>query len=232
MPGDLQRLDFESGDRLAEALADAVSVNLQAGIRLRGTGVIAVSGGSTPVRFFSALSTRNIDWAKVVVTLVDERWVSSDSDRSNAKLVKENLLKGAAAAARFVGLWGGGDRPDAAAIDRVNGHLSDLASPFDAVILGMGNDGHTASFFPGGDTLDKALSARGPAIALNAAGAGEPRITLTLPFLLNTRALYLHIEGAEKAATLEKALSDGPIIDMPVRAVLRQSTTPVHIYFA
>ena len=230
--GKLQRRDFTSADLLAESLADAVAANLAAGIALRGAGVLAVSGGSTPKRFFSALSRRKLDWARVAVTLVDERWVSPDSDRSNARLVMDTLLVNDAAAARFVALWGGTDKPTAEAIDRVNGHLNDLASPFDAVILGMGNDGHTASFFPGGDTLAKALTARGPAISLNAAGAGEPRITLTLPVLLNTRALYLHIEGAEKAATLDRALASGPIEDMPVRAVLRQTKTPVEIYFA
>lgn len=228
----LDRHDFPSPDALAEALADAVAANLAAGITLRGAGVLAVSGGSTPKRFFKALSTRKLDWAKVAVTLVDERWVSPKSDRSNARLVTENLLVNEAKSARFVALWGGTETPTAEAIDRVNGHLSDLASPFDAVILGMGNDGHTASFFPGGDTLDKALTAHGPAISLNAAGAVEPRMTLTLPVLLNTRALYLHMEGAEKAATLAKALADGAIEDMPVRAVLRQDKTPVHIYFA
>ena len=226
----IKRHEFASADALAEALADAVAANLANGIRTRGMGVLAVSGGSTPKRFFKALSTRKLDWKNVIVTLVDERWVDSSSDRSNAKLVCDNLLQNEAQCAAFVSLWSGGDRPDEEAVNRTNATLKNLASPFDAVILGMGNDGHTASFFPGGDTLHEALTSKGPAIALNAQGAGEPRVTLTLPVVLCTRALYLHIEGAEKAATLEAALGDGPIEDMPIRAVLRQAHTPVLVY--
>jgi len=226
----IKRHEFASAEALAEALADAVAANLANGIRTRGMGVLAVSGGSTPKRFFKALSKRKLDWKNVIVTLVDERWVDSSSDRSNARLVFDNLLQNEARCAAFVSLWSGGDRPDSEAVKRTNATLKNLASPFDAVILGMGNDGHTASFFPGGDTLHEALTSKGPAIALNAQGAGEPRITLTLPVVLSTRALYLHIEGAEKAATLEAALGDGPIEDMPIRAVLRQAHTPVLVY--
>jgi 6-phosphogluconolactonase len=131
-----------------------------------------------------------------------------------------------------VPLWSGGDVPTDATVQKTNDRLSKLPQPFDAVILGMGNDGHTASFFPGGDTLGTALTSKGPALPLKAPGAGEPRITLTLPVLLNTRSLYLHIEGPEKAATLEQAIGPGPVEAMPVRAVLRQTNTPVHIYFA
>ena len=99
--------------------------------------------------------------------------------------------------------------------------LAELPEPFDAVVLGMGSDGHTASFFPGGDTLAEALTADGPALAIRAPGAGEPRITFTLPRLLRTDGLYLHIEGEEKADVLDTALGDGPVEDMPIRAVLR-----------
>ena len=171
------------------------------------------------------------DWAKVLVTLVDERWVDETSDRSNAALVRANLLKGPATAARFVPLYAGGDTPDDARLAETNARLADLPDLFDVVVLGMGNDGHTASFFPGGDTLDAALTAPGPALALNAPGAGEPRVTLTLKRLLKTRALYIHVEGAEKARTLERAAGDGPIAEMPVRAVLRQDETPVTVYW-
>ena len=96
----------------------------------------------------------------------------------------------------------------------------------------MGNDGHTASFFPGADNLKEALLAAGPAIAIRAPGAGEPRITQVLRRLLDTEALYLHIEGEEKAATLQRALGEGPVEDMPIRAVLRQQIKPLEIYWA
>ena len=226
----VKRHEFDSAEALAEGLADSVACDLIRGIKTRGMGVLAVSGGSTPKRFFKALSKRKLDWKNVIITLVDERWVASSSERSNAKLVHDNLLVNEAQDAVFVSLWSGGERPDADAVKRTNAALKGLASPFDAVILGMGNDGHTASFFPGGDTLHEALTSKGPAIALNAQGAGEPRVTLTLPVLLCTRSLYLHIEGPEKAATLEAALGDGPVEEMPIRAVLRQAHTPILVY--
>ena len=225
------RRTFGDKDELALALADAVAANLNAGIASRGGAAIAVSGGSTPARFFRALSQRtDVDWAKVTVTLVDERWVDDSSDRSNARLVKANLLQGPAAAAAFVPLWQGGTEPDAAGIARANTAIAAIPV-LDAVILGMGNDGHTASFFPGGDTLAEALTGDGPVLSIRAPGAGEPRVTLTLRRLLAAEALYLHIEGNEKAEVLDKALGDGDVADMPVRAVLRQDLRPVTVFW-
>ena len=96
----------------------------------------------------------------------------------------------------------------------------------------MGNDGHTASFFPGGDNLAAALTGEGPAIAIRAPGAGEPRVTLVLRRLLEANGLYLHIEGEEKLATLERAASEGPIEDMPIRSILNQSQTPLTIFWS
>lgn len=228
----LVRRDQTSREDLAESFAGRVASDLAAGIATRGTALIAVSGGATPALFFSALSRHaELDWQKITVTLVDERWVDESSDRSNAALVKHHLLQGPAAGARFVPLYSGGETPDADHVAQTNARLSSLPDMFDAVVLGMGGDGHTASFFPGGDTLDRALSDPGPALALSASSAGEPRITLTLPRLLKTRALYVHIEGAEKARTLERALGEGAVADMPIRAVLRQTQTPVIVYW-
>lgn len=225
----LARRDFRDKQQLAEALADAAAANLRAGASSRGAASLAVSGGSTPARFFKALSARtDVPWDKVIVTLVDERWVDETSDRSNGRLVKANLLEGPAAAATFVPLYQGGGEPDAAAASSAQ---RSVPQPFDAVILGMGNDGHTASFFPGGDNLAGALTAEGPVVAIRAPGAGEPRVTLTLKRLLATRALYLHIEGEEKVATLKQAEAEGPVEDMPVRAILRQTQTPLTIYW-
>lgn len=228
----IERNVFSTKDKLAQALADAVAENLNAGLDERGEASLAVSGGSTPKRFFEVLGARDdIDWAGVTVTLVDERWVDESSDRSNARLVKENLLTGSAAAAKFVPLYAGTEEPDAAGIAQANGAVAQVPVPFDAVILGMGNDGHTASFFPGGDALQEALNAEGPVVAIRAPGAGEPRVTFTLPRLLQTRVLYLHIEGEEKAQVLDKALETGPVETMPVRAVLSQSHIPVSLYW-
>ncbi|MCS6757950.1 MAG: 6-phosphogluconolactonase [Candidatus Devosia euplotis] len=226
-----ERRSFADKPTLAMELAEAVADRIRTAIAERGQAAIAVSGGSTPAHFFLSLGkTKDIDWSKVIVTLVDERWVDETSERSNALLVNERMLQGPAAVARFFPLYSGGDEPDAAAVARTNALLAGLPDQFAAVVLGMGNDGHTASFFPGGDTLDQVLTAKGPVLAIRAPGAGEPRITFTLPRLLRADGLYLHIEGEEKAAVLETALGDGPIADMPIRAVL-QSGNAVNVYW-
>jgi len=227
----IDRRSFADKPTLARELAEAVADRIRAAIAARGAAAIAVSGGSTPARFFQALGkTRDIAWDKVVVTLVDERWVDETHDRSNALLVNEKLLQGPAAVARFFPLYAGGAAPTLEAVARTNALMAELPKPFAAVVLGMGNDGHTASFFPGGDTLEAALTDPGPALAINAPGAGEPRITFTLPRLLETESLFLHIEGADKAATLDEALAEGPVAAMPVRAVLR-SGAPISVYW-
>lgn len=227
----IERRSFADKLTLAKELAEAVAEHIRTAIAERGEAVIAVSGGSTPNRFFQALGkTKDIDWTKVIVTLVDERWVGETDERSNALLVNERMLQGPAAVARFLPLYSGGDEPTPEAVAKTNAALAQLPRPFAAVVLGMGSDGHTASFFPEGDTLAEALSAAGPALAIHAPGAGEARITLTLPYLLNTDGLYLHIEGEEKAGVLDTALSEGPTEDMPIRAVLRSGQT-VTVYW-
>jgi 6-phosphogluconolactonase len=223
------RRTFADKQQLAEALADAVAADLKAGAAARGVASIAVSGGTTPVGFFRALARRNdVPWDKVVVTLVDERWVDENTDRSNARLVRANLLQGRAAMAMFVPLYQGGDTPDVAKAAQA---VASVPEPLDVALLGMGSDGHTASFFPGGDNLEAALTGEGPVVAIAAPGAGEKRVTVTLGRLLAAKALYLQIEGEEKAKTLERAEAEGPIEDMPVRAVLRQTQRPVTIYW-
>lgn len=227
------RHSYATKDELATALAEAVAQNLKDGIAARGSAVLAVSGGSTPARFFARLGKdRSVEWDKVFVTLVDERWVPETSNRSNAGLVNEKMLQGPAATAHFVPLFSGGDEPDSAALARTADEVRKLPAPFDAIVLGMGNDGHTASFFPGGDNLAAAITEPGPVVSMQAPDAGEPRVTLTLPRLLDTAALYLHIEGEEKAAVLERALGDGPVEELPIRAVLRQDRTPLTIYWS
>ena len=223
---------FATKPELAAALSKMVAATLSASVAERGTASLAVSGGSTPALFFRTLSARDdVPWDKVAITLVDERWVDDSSDRSNAKLVKTNLWHGPAASATFVPLYSGGPEPDRHGLAATATAFAAVPTPLDVVILGMGNDGHTASFFPGGDNLSAALSAEGPVVAMHAAGAGEARVTLTLPVLLRARTLILHIEGEEKVRTLRKAEAEGPIEAMPIRAVLRQTQTPLTVFW-
>jgi 6-phosphogluconolactonase len=209
---------FENRNDLAEGLAREVAAQLSAAISRQDFAILAVSGGTTPRLFFDNLSRAEISWDKVVVTLVDERDVPETSERSNARLVRQALLKNRAEVAAFVALH---DNP-----------YADEIGNFDVCILGMGNDGHTASFFPHGDTLAKAIdpvTSKG-VMAISAPGAGEPRLTFTLSKLLASRHILLHIEGAEKARVLQDAMAGHDPMHMPVRAVLNAGK-PLQIYW-
>ena len=214
-------------------LAEHIAEQLRQGLSERGRAVLAVSGGSTPKELFARLSQEKLDWSRVQVTLVDERWVDIDDERSNARMVKAALLQNEAAAAHFVPLYTGDATPeDGLAI--ANERIDALDLPFDAVVLGMGDDGHTASFFPGGDNLHEALDLGGThrVLPMHAPGAGEPRITLTLPTLLDTRALYLLVTGEKKRDVLADAqLGLGEALHYPVRAVLTQQRVPLAVYW-
>jgi 6-phosphogluconolactonase len=223
--------DFADRTALAVALAARIADALAAAIADHGTATIAVSGGSTPALLFRQLAQAPIDWSKVVVTLVDERFVAPDSPRSNQRLVTDTLLTGAAASARFVPLY----RPETdldGALARSSDALSELRWPLDVVVLGMGTDGHTASFFPDAPNLDEMLvpSSGKMLHSVLAPSGGEPRLTLSVARIASARLPVLHIEGAEKHALLQRVLSGE--VGAPIGYVLGQMLMPTHIYWA
>jgi 6-phosphogluconolactonase len=218
-PSDITR--YRSRQVLAEALAGDIARMLRDAIRQRGTASLAVSGGSTPKLLFPALAKQALDWSKVTVTLVDERWVPATSDRSNARLVGDLLLTGAARSARFVELHHAGLSVEEA-LPLIERDLASMRLPLDVVVLGMGADGHTASFFPGGIGLGAAVDANTTAkvAVVTADAAQEARVTLTLPEIALARHLILHFEGEAKLDVFEAALlADNPD-DLPIRHVL------------
>lgn len=227
---------FEDNAALAPVLAAAVAADLRAVLDSETCATLVVSGGRSPVPVFAALREIDLDWARVVVTLADERWVPETDPGSNAALVKAHLLRDRAGAARFVPLYTG----DASAKDAetvLAATLEGLARPFAAVILGMGDDGHTASLFPGSPNLSAGLALDGsvvdtpPCLAQVGAVAPTERISLTLPWILDARRVYLQFGGADKTRVFNAALA-GPNRQYPVSFVLAQTCTPVSVFAA
>jgi 6-phosphogluconolactonase len=224
---------FASSDALARALAAQIAASLSAAVAARGLASLVVSGGKSPIRLFELLREEKLDWSSVCIALADERWVDTDDPDSNEKLVRDHLLRGPAAAARFHGLKNGAPTPDMGAVSAWE-TFARVPRPFDAVVLGMGDDGHTASLLPGSPNLPRALNPAAVAgcVGMWAPVAPQPRLSLNLSALLDSRRVVLLISGAGKWRTFLAASAPGPVEDMPVRAVLRQSRTPLQVMWA
>lgn len=223
---------FDDREQLDQKLAEAAAKLLSAAIKTAGSATLVVSGGSTPLNFFRLLSRKQLAWEKVTILLADERWLPPTHDDSNARLVRNNLLINAAAAARFIPLTTPCEDPEKAEAE-LDEKLAGLGQ-FDLVVLGMGKDGHTASLFPDApnvsEGLDEASSRQ--CIAVFPRAAPHRRMSMTLPRLLNSRQIFVHITGYEKQQVLEQARKENNPLILPIAAVINQKTTPVTIYFA
>ena len=209
---------FASGAARADAVAGDIAARLAAGLAARGHASLVATGGRSPGPVYDRLAAADLDWAHVAVTLSDERQVDAESPNANARLLRERLFVDRAAAARFLPLT-----------DYAEPALAKLL-PFDAVMLGMGEDGHVASLIPGSPVM--ALAA-GPALtAESPQGFGNPpvpRISLTFAALLQSRAIFLLIAGEAKRQVAARAL-DGA--ELPVATILNQDLVPVRIVWA
>ena len=224
---------FADNDALSRALSAQLAAGLKAGIAARGLASLVVSGGKSPIKLFERLRAEDLDWSSVCIALADERWVEPSDAGSNEKLVRDVLLQGSAAAARFLGLKNAAPTPDLGAVSAWE-TFARVPRPFDAVVLGMGDDGHIASLFPGSPNLPRALN---PAAVAGCVGmwspvAPHPRLSLNLSALLDSRRIVLSIGGTEKWRTYCTAADSGAVEDMPVRAVLRQRRTPVEVMWS
>ncbi len=225
--------EFPDRSSLVKNLAEQIQSLLSAAIKKNGRASLAVSGGSTPVALFERLSELEISWADVVITLVDERWVEPEAEDSNEHLVRTHLLKNKAAAATFIPMKNPAATAGAGEAE-CEQQLQKVPRPFTVLILGMGNDGHTASLFPGAEKLAAATDMNSGEICMGIAPLTAPheRMTLTLPAILDSEQIFLHITGPDKQEVLGKAMVEGPPEEMPIRFILRQQKTPVSVYWA
>lgn len=222
---------FATAAELNDEFAPEIAAKLQAGIEQNGRASLLVSGGSTPRPMFDKLSQIDIAWDKVDIALVDDRWVALDDAASNEKMANEALLINKAAKANFVGMKT--ESADAfAAVEAVTAKLSNITQPFDVVILGMGEDGHTASIFPCCAQLDEALTTSAPIMATEPTTAPHQRMTWTKSALLNSKQLYLHLVGESKEAVLNQVIETGDVKLAPICAFLNQSDVPMSVMLA
>lgn len=222
---------FESREAASVAASEQIIAALRRRLDAQNSASLVVSGGTTPVQCFAELSTRDIDWQRVGVLASDDRWVPADHEDSNEKLIRENLLVDAAAAADFMPYY----VPDKSIEDRCVDLDADIRSapfPFACSLLGMGTDGHFASLFPDADNLATGLDLESTTLCLPVKTQASPhlRVSLTLAALSRSDDIVLLFFGDAKRAVYEAAKTSND--QYPVSRLLLQKRAPVHTYWA
>lgn len=222
---------FEKKEELLEKLSLHIIKNLEDSILKNKKASLLLSGGNTPKPLFQKLSSYDIAWDKVVVSLVDDRWVPNNHKDSNELLVKENLLQNFASKASFVGMFIDG-KTAFESDDECSKVYQEKVFPFDVVVLGMGGDSHTASLFPNNKKLKEAynLENENLCISIQPTTAPHDRMSLTLQGILSAKTIILHIEGEEKLTVYEEALRSNDIFACPISAVLNNKDKKVEVY--
>ncbi|MEJ7933592.1 6-phosphogluconolactonase [Sphingobium sp. AN558] len=222
---------FTDSEAAASDLATRIAAMLDEAIAARGVASIALSGGRSPRPVLEALSRAPLDWSELIVTLVDERWVAPDHEDSNERLIRDTLLQGAGSSARFVPMKNDAADPYAGQ-PSCEAALAALPWPLDIILLGMGEDGHTASLFPQAAELEEGLSSDALTIAVTPPAAPHGRMSLTRHAILQSRHIFLQIAGDTKKAVYDRAREDGPIERWPIRLALCQHVVPVEVWIS
>ncbi|RVU37092.1 6-phosphogluconolactonase [Rheinheimera riviphila] len=227
----MQLHQYADSNELNQDFANRLIAILRDAIAKRGAAYLVVSGGRTPQGLFLKLNQADLDWSKVTITLADDRFLPDSEADSNERLVKASLLQQQAGAATFISLYA----PTATAelaVPELLQRVKNLPT-FDAVILGMGEDGHTASLFPCSKEISQGLALEAPdLLAVNPTTAPYQRISFSKQRLLNSRALFLHLVGASKLTVLEQAQASQDELAMPIRAFIHHTVPELAVMFA
>lgn len=219
--------EYQTPQAYVQALIQVIATTLGRAIEQDGRAALAVSGGRSPIPVFDALSKVDLPWEAVHIMLVDERFVPPDHPDSNERLVRDHLLRNKAAAARFTGLVSQAN--DIQASVRQANTLDDRIT---LALLGMGDDGHTASLFPGAKQLAAGLApdANQRYLHVTPPQAPHERISMTLATLLSSERLILAISGQDKRHVLNCA-AQGTNAELPISYVLNQSGVLLDVYW-
>jgi len=211
-----ESLDIDLSQRIGQLLTQSITEN--------GCASIAVSGGRTPISLFEELSKLNLDWSKVELALVDERWVDAKNEDSNELLVRRHLIKNKATQIKFFPIKNTANSAKEGQL-LYEQALQKVKLPFDVIVLGMGDDGHTASLFPCCKELSQAMDPdnQQKCIVTKPKNAPYERISLTFSTISKAKNLFLHLRGSSKLRTFELAMTLKDSNKMPIYAFTEQS---------
>jgi len=222
LPDSVGFYSTNNSESLASDLCQCIGEILTEAIRKKGRASMAVSGGSTPISLFKEFSLLSIDWTKIDLTLADDRWVDAKNADSNELLVRTHLIKNKAAQVNFISLKNDAKTAKEGQIYSEK-MLRKITLPFDVIVLGMGSDGHTASLFPCSDELPEAMNLSNSNYLISTSPKTVPyeRISLTARVILDSKNIFLHLNGSSKLHTLESAMEYKDPNKMPIYTFLK-----------
>jgi len=226
LPDSVDFYSSNNSESLASDLCQSIGEILTEAIRKRGRASMAVSGGSTPIKLFKEFSLLSIDWTKIDLTLVDDRWVDPKNANSNELLVRTHLIKNKADKVNFIPFKNDSKTAQEGQIYSEK-MLRKIRLPFDVIVLGMGTDGHTASLFPCSKELPDAMNLNNSnyLISISPKTAPYQRLSLTARVIFDSKNIFLHLNGSSKLHTLETAMEYRDASKMPIYAFLVKGIT-------
>ncbi len=227
--------EFASREQFNQAVVQRLADTLQSASLSQKNILLGVSGGSTPMPIYQALAQKELAWNRVKLLLVDERWVPNNNADSNERNIRNAFSANAQAEKNIIGLWSNKTNLESAAI-AADQKLAAMNDVMDAVVLGMGEDGHFASLFPSSLNFDAAISNQGSRFILPIspmpANVPHSRLSMSLAYIQRAKRIILAITGEKKKLVLQQAIAEGDVHHLPIAALFKANSSAVEIYWS